>query len=88
MVSTSSAPVGTERCWDGFTAAELDNAESRVLAGFHFRFAIEIGVAVGRKVGRFAIRHALQPLRRRQPGPGRSVATTLASGEPKPVARS
>ena len=84
----SSAPAGTERCWNRFTRAELENAESRVLAGFHFRFAIEIGIEVGRKVGRFAIRHALKPLRRRQPGPGRSVATTLASGEPKPVARS
>jgi hypothetical protein len=63
MVSTTSAPPGTERCWDSFREAELENAESRVLAGFHFRFAIETGVKVGRKVGQFAMGHALRPLR-------------------------
>ena len=62
MVSTTSSPPGTERCWDTFTRAELENAESRVLVGFHFRFAIETGIEVGRKVGRFAIRHALKHL--------------------------
>ena len=62
MVSTTSAPSGTQRCWNSFTDAELENAESRVLAGFHFRFAIETGVQVGRKVGRYATRHALRPL--------------------------
>jgi hypothetical protein len=65
MVSTTSAPSGTERCWDSFTQAELENTESRVLAGFHFRFAIETGVNVGRKVGSFATRHALRPLTER-----------------------
>ena len=62
MVSTTSTPPGTQRCWLTFTRAELENAESRVLVGFHFRFAIETGVAVGRKVGEFAMRHALRPL--------------------------
>ena len=60
MASTTSAPPGTERCWNSFSQAELENAESRVLAGFHFRFAIKTGVAVGRKLGRFAMRHALR----------------------------
>ena len=67
MVSATSAPSGTKRCWGSFTRAELENAESRVLVGFHFRFAIETGVEVGRKVGKFAIRHALRP-RERVPG--------------------
>ncbi len=62
MVSTTSAPSGTQRCWDSFTRAELENAESRVLAGFHFRFAIETGIKVGRKIGQFATQHALRPL--------------------------
>jgi VCPO second helical-bundle domain len=69
MVSTTSAPSGTERCWDSFTQAELENAESRVLAGFHFRFAIETGVKVGRKIGQFATRHALRPLNRSAQAP-------------------
>ena len=65
MISTTSTPPGTERCWHSFTQAELENAESRVLVGFHFRFAIETGVDVGRKIGRFATGHALRPLVRR-----------------------
>jgi hypothetical protein len=72
MVSITSAPSGTERCWDSFTQAELENAESRVLAGFHFRFAIDTGVKVGRKIGRFTTRHALQPLRSHAAGSGRA----------------
>ena len=63
MVSATSTPPGTQRCWNSFTRAELENAESRVLVGFHFRSAIETGVEVGREVGRFAMRHALRPLR-------------------------
>jgi len=65
MVSATSTPPGTQRCWRSFTRAELENAESRVLVGFHFRSAIETGVEVGREVGRFAIRHSLLPLHRR-----------------------
>jgi hypothetical protein len=42
---------------------ELEHAESRVLAGFHFRFAIETGVKVGCKIGQFAAQHALRPLK-------------------------
>jgi hypothetical protein len=65
MGSTTATPAGTERRWASFTQAELENAESRVLVGFHFRFACVTGVQVGRKVGRFAIGHALRPLRDR-----------------------
>jgi hypothetical protein len=62
MTSTTSTPPGSERCWDSFTQAERENAESRVLVGFHFRFAIDTGLKVGRDVGKFATRHALRPL--------------------------
>ena len=62
MGSTTATPAGTQRCWTSFTQAELENAESRVMVGFHFRFACETGVQVGRKVGKFAIGHSLRPL--------------------------
>jgi hypothetical protein len=62
MVSTTATPAGTQRCWDGFTQAELENAESRVMVGFHFRFACRTGLKVGRKIGKFAIGHALRAL--------------------------
>lgn len=62
MVSSTSFPSGEACCWDSFTQAELENADSRVLVGFHFRFACDVGVDVGRKVVKFAIRPALRPL--------------------------
>jgi hypothetical protein len=62
MVSTTSIPPGSQRCWDSFSQAELENAESRVLVGFHFRFAIDTGLKVGHRIGQFAVRHALRPL--------------------------
>ena len=62
MTSTTSVPPGAKRCWRSFTEAELENANSRVVVGFHFRFATTTGVEVGRKVGRYAIRHSLRPL--------------------------
>jgi VCPO second helical-bundle domain len=70
MTSTTSVPASTERCWESFTEAELENANSRVVVGFHFRFACTTGVEVGRKVGRFAIRHSLRPLHEGHEGDG------------------
>ena len=63
MGSTTATPAGTQRSWTSFTQAELENAELRVMVGFHFRFACVTGVQVGRKVGKFAIGHSLRPLR-------------------------
>ena len=68
MTSTTSVPAGAERCWNSFTEAEAENANSRVLVGFHFRFACTTGVEVGRKVGTFAIRHSLRPLHKGHDG--------------------
>jgi hypothetical protein len=62
MTSTTSVPAGAERCWNSFTQAEVENANSRVLVGFHFRSACTTGMEVGRKIGKFAIGHALRPL--------------------------
>jgi hypothetical protein len=62
MVSLTSTPAGTPRSWRSFTQAELENAESRVLVGFHFRFACEAGLQVGRKIGKYAIGHSLRAL--------------------------
>lgn len=68
MTSTTAEPAGTQRCWETFTQAERENAESRVMMGFHFRFACDTGVEVGRQVGRFTISHALRPLLLDKPG--------------------
>jgi PAP2 superfamily len=44
-------PVPTLRSYDSFTAAEQENGESRILVGFHFRKAVEDGIAHGIRIG-------------------------------------
>ena len=39
------------RSYDSFTAAEEENGESRILVGFHFRKAVEDGIAHGNRIG-------------------------------------
>ena len=56
------ARADTQRCWSSFSQAEQENARSRVVIGFHFTFACEAGMQVGREVGRFTIERALQPV--------------------------
>jgi hypothetical protein len=50
------------RAFAGFSQAAAENADSRVLAGLHFRFATDAGLELGRKVGRYAIGNMLAPL--------------------------
>jgi hypothetical protein len=45
-----------------FAAAARENADSRVRAGLHFRFAIVEGLSLGSKVGNFVVNHTLRPL--------------------------
>jgi len=40
-----------------------ENADSRVKAGIHFRFACEAGQEMGNKVGRWLVDHHLKPLK-------------------------
>jgi len=55
MESTSSKPPGQLRSLPTFEAAALENADSRVACGIHFRFATEAGLAMGRQIGRHAV---------------------------------
>lgn len=49
---------GIERCWNGFDAAALDAANSRLWGGIHWRFDNEAGLALGQAVGRFTLVNA------------------------------
>jgi hypothetical protein len=62
MTSTTALAEDPIRRFDGFSAAARENAESRVLAGLHFRFACESGLELGRRVGRHALANHLRPL--------------------------
>jgi hypothetical protein len=48
------------------TVPKAENTNSRVYVGIHFRSAIEAGDRLGRRIGRFAFTHTLQPLRKQR----------------------
>jgi len=60
MESLTALPANPVRSFDTFTQAANENADSRVRAGIHFRFATEQGKALGRKVGSYIVTHYLQ----------------------------
>lgn len=62
MTTLTAVPPGSTRCLETFSQAQEENINSRVYAGIHFRTAIEAGDRLGRRIGRFAFKHALRPL--------------------------
>lgn len=60
--SPSTSFEGTRR-WHSLSEAANENAESRVVAGIHFRFSTRIGQRMGRQIGRYVTEAYLQPLR-------------------------
>jgi hypothetical protein len=55
FASTSALPGNPVRRFASFSAAAQENAESRVMAGLHFRFSCEAGLLLGERIGRFAL---------------------------------
>jgi len=60
MGSTTALPANPVRSFTTFTQAANENADSRVRAGIHFRFATEQGQALGRNVGSYIVKHHLR----------------------------
>jgi len=60
FASPSALPANPVRSFRSFSEAARENADSRVKAGLHFRFATDAGLELGRKIGQHANRHALQ----------------------------
>jgi hypothetical protein len=60
MGSLTALPADPLRSFSTFTEASDENADSRVRAGIHFRFATEEGKALGRNVGRYLVEHHLR----------------------------
>lgn len=56
---TGIAPYQT-RSFTSFSQAANENAESRVLAGIHFRFSCEKGQEMGNKVGKWVLENSLK----------------------------
>lgn len=62
MASTSALPQAPARSFASFSAAARENADSRVRAGLHFRFATSAGLQLGAQIGRQAVASLLGPV--------------------------
>ena len=62
FTSTTALPANPAREFASFSQAARENADSRVKAGLHFRFATIAGLELGEHVGRFAIANRLTPI--------------------------
>jgi hypothetical protein len=61
FASSTAMPGNPVRSFGSFSEAARENADSRVKAGLHFRFAVEAGLQLGRQIGLHAARHMLPP---------------------------
>jgi PAP2 superfamily len=59
--STSALAANPTREFKSFSEAARENADSRVKAGIHFRFATEEGLKLGRNIGRHTVQTLLMP---------------------------
>jgi hypothetical protein len=62
MASPSALPEAPSRSFRSFSAAARENADSRVRAGLHFRFATSAGLQLGEQIGHQAVRNVLGPV--------------------------
>lgn len=61
--STTSPTAGNAvRTFTGFRHAARDNGVSRIYVGFHFRFSVQDGLKMGRRIGRFVVQLTLRPV--------------------------
>lgn len=61
MASTSAEPVNSTRSFVSFDQAAVENGDSRVFAGIHFRFSCEGGLDLGKRIGDWTVAHHLKP---------------------------
>ena len=62
FASSTANPAGATRTFSKFSQAANENAESRVLAGIHFRFSCIKGQELGNQVGKWTVENHLKPL--------------------------
>jgi hypothetical protein len=62
MESVSALPSSPVRTYHHLDSAANDCADSRIMNGYHFRFATEEGKQQGREIARYILSHYLQPI--------------------------
>jgi hypothetical protein len=61
LATSSPTAKGATRRWNSLDAFVLEVGDSRIWGGIHYRTAIEVGQAMGRRVGEEAAKALLQP---------------------------
>jgi hypothetical protein len=84
MASPSALAEAPERSFESFSAAARENADSRVRAGLHFRFATTAGLELGERIGQQAIESLLGAV---EPDHEESRAARDATAEGKAARR-
>lgn len=51
METVTAPPDGKKRSFKKLSEAAAEAADSRVMAGFHFRYSLDVGLDMGRKIG-------------------------------------
>jgi hypothetical protein len=59
----TSFTAGGTRNFTSFSQAANENADSRVMAGIHFRFSCDAGQELGNKIGNWAVDNKLKPVK-------------------------
>jgi hypothetical protein len=59
FASPTAMPTNPVRSFRSFSEAARENADSRIKAGLHFRYATEAGLELGRQIGWYVTRNAL-----------------------------
>jgi hypothetical protein len=62
MESVTALPGAKVRAYDNLDSAAEDCATSRIMNGFHFRFATDAGKKQGREVAKYIYAHQLRPI--------------------------
>ena len=62
MPSPTAVPAGGTRSFTSFSQAAKENADSRVMAGIHFRFACDAGMELGKNIGNWVVSRHLTPI--------------------------
>jgi hypothetical protein len=62
FATTSGSLPGVTRTFSSVRDAAEENRLSRIYIGYHFREATKVGLAHGRAVGNYVVRHSLAPL--------------------------
>ena len=63
MTSVTALPQAKTRTYENLDVAAEDCATSRIMNGYHFRFATEAGKKQGREVSKYIYTHHLRPIK-------------------------